>query len=53
MTNEKAICALKQVKTYVTASSLDELDYAIAVLEKLAADGITKPLETDFSPLVK
>ncbi len=53
MTNEKAIKALKQIKTYVTASSLDELDYAIAVLEKLAADGVENPLNTDFSSLAK
>ena len=35
MTNEKAIKALEQMKTYVSANSLDELDYAIEFLKKL------------------
>jgi len=49
MTNEKAIKALEQMKTYVSANSLDELDYAIEVLKKLEKDGVKNPLETDFS----
>ena len=53
MNNEKAIKALEQVKTYVSANSLDELDYAIEVLKKLEKDGITDPLNTDFSVLKK
>ena len=35
MTNEKAIKALRQIKTYCSATQLEELDYAIEVLEKL------------------
>lgn len=53
MNNEKAIRALEQVKTYVSANSLDELDYAIEVLKKLESAGITDPLNTDFSLLKK
>lgn len=53
MTNEKAIKALVQIKTYVTANSLDEIDYAIDVLKKLDAEGVKEPLKTDFTKLEK
>ena len=53
MTNEKAIEALKHIKTYTAADLLDELDYVIKVMEKLAKDGIKEPLETDFTNLNK
>ena len=49
MTNEKALKALRQIKTYCSASQLDELEYAIAVLEKLEKDGIKDPLNENFS----
>ena len=48
MTNEEAIKALKEIKTYTAASLLDELDYVIAVMEKLNKEGIKEPLATDF-----
>lgn len=48
MTNEKAIKALEQIKTYCSATNLEELDYVISVMKKLQADGITEPLNTDF-----
>lgn len=51
MNNEKAIKALEQVKTYVSANSLDELDYAIEVLKKLEKEGVKDPLNTDFSTI--
>lgn len=51
MTNFEVIKALKQIKTYCAANSLDELDYAISVIEKLEKDGISNPLNTDFSKL--
>ena len=35
MTNEEAIKALKEMKTYTAPALLDELDYVIAVMEKL------------------
>ncbi len=47
MTNEQAILALKQIKTYAAANLLDSIDYAIAVLEKLDELGIKNPLELD------
>ena len=53
MTNEKAIEALKRIKTYTAADLLDELDYVIKVMEKLEKDGIKEPLETDFTNLNK
>ena len=53
MTNEKALNALRQIKTYCSATQLEELDYVIAVLEKLEKDGIKEPLATDFSKLNK
>ena len=53
MTNEKAIKALRTIKTYCSATQLEELDYAIEVLEKLEKDGIKEPLATDFSTLNK
>ena len=53
MTNEKALEALRQIKTYCSATQLEELDYAIEVLEKLEKDGIKEPLATDFSTLNK
>lgn len=48
MTNEKAIKALEQIKTYCSATNLEELDYVIEVMKKLHADGIKDPLNTDF-----
>ena len=51
MTNEKAIKALTQIKTYCAATMLDELDYVIQVMEKLERDGIKEPLNTDFTKL--
>lgn len=53
MNNEKAIKALEQVKTYVSANSLDELDYAIEVLKKLEKEGVKDPLNTNFSIIKK
>lgn len=53
MTNEEAIEALKQIKTYTAASLLDEIDYVIKVMEKLEKDGIKEPLKTDFKKLSK
>jgi hypothetical protein len=51
MTNEKAIKALRQIKTFCSPTQLEELDYAIEVLEKLEKDGIKDPLATDFNNL--
>lgn len=51
MTNEKALKALKEIKTYCAASLLDELDYVIKVMEKLIKDDVTEPLTTDFTKL--
>ena len=53
MTNEKAISALKKIKNYCSASLLDELEYVIEVMEKLHKDGISDPLNTDFTNLKK
>ena len=53
MTNEKAIKALRTIKTYCSATQLEELDYAIEVLEKLEKDGIKEPLAADFKKLNK
>lgn len=51
MTNEKVIKALKSMRTYCSSTQLEELDYAIKVLEKLDMEGISNPLETDFSKI--
>lgn len=51
MTNEKAISALKKIKNYCSATLLDELEYVTQVIEKLEKDGITDPLNTDFTKL--
>lgn len=51
MTNEKALKALRQIKTYCSATQLEELDYAIEVLEKLEKEGVKEPLKADFSKL--
>lgn len=50
---EKVIKALSDIKTYCNASSLKELDFAVQVLEKLKADGVKKPLETDFTKVAQ
>ena len=52
MTNKEVLDALKQMKTYCAAGSLDKLEYAIKVIEKLDNDGVQNPLKTDFSKLV-
>lgn len=51
MTNEKAIEALKEIKTYTAATKLDEIEYVIQIMEKLEKDGIKDPLNTDFTKL--
>jgi hypothetical protein len=53
MSNEKALKALRQIKTYCSATQLEELDYVIEVIEKLEKDGIKEPLATDFKSLAK
>ena len=53
MTNKEVLDALRQIKTYCAAGSLDKLNYAIKVIEKLDNDGIEKPLKTDFTKLKK
>lgn len=49
MTNKDAVKALKELKTYCSADSLDALNYAIAIVERLEKAGVTKPLEADLS----
>ncbi len=51
MDNKKAIKALNQIKTYCAASLLDDLDYVIKVMEKLDEDGVSRPLEADFTKI--
>lgn len=53
MTNKKAIESLKQIKTYTAAGLLDVIEYIIQVLEKLEKDGVSDPLNTDFTKLNK
>lgn len=48
ITNEQALKALEQIKTYCAATNLEELNYVISVLKKLQKDGVSKPLEADF-----
>ncbi len=45
MTNVEAVKALEQMKTFCSAGSLDQLEYAIQVLETLEEVGITNPLD--------
>lgn len=51
ITNEKALKALEQIKTYCAATNLDEINYAIQVIKRLSDAGVTKPLKADFSGL--
>ncbi|SHK60619.1 hypothetical protein [Fibrobacter sp. UWEL] len=44
MNNVRAVMALNDLKVYASSHSLDALDYAIAVLEKLEEEGIKQPL---------
>lgn len=53
MNNKEAIKVLKELQTYCSATSLDAVNYTIAVLEKLEAQGILEPLNTDFSKITK
>ncbi|MBQ3825021.1 MAG: hypothetical protein II811_02675 [Spirochaetaceae bacterium] len=53
VSNEKALKALEQIKTYCAATNLDELNYVIKILKKLQCAGVTKPLEADFSLLTE
>jgi len=46
MNNVRAVMALSDMKVYANSHSLDALDYAIAVLEKLEEAGIKHPLVT-------
>lgn len=45
---EKALKALNQIRTYCSATDLEELNYVIEVMKKLQEDGIEDPLHTDF-----
>ena len=51
MSNEKALKALNQIKTYVPSTQVEEFDYVVEVIKKLEKDGIKDPLNTDFSKL--
>lgn len=53
MTNERALRALKEIKTYCSANLLDELDYTIKVMEKLIKDDVKEPLTADFTKITK
>ncbi|WP_191018170.1 hypothetical protein [Treponema zioleckii] len=53
MTNNDVIKVLKDIKTYANRDSLEALTYAIEVLEKLEKAGISEPLQSDFSKVVK
>ncbi|MBP5283352.1 MAG: hypothetical protein J6Y93_01630 [Treponema sp.] len=53
MTNRQAVKGLKTIKTYCSSTLLEELDYAIQVIEKLEAEGVSEPLKTDFTKLKK
>ncbi len=53
MTTQKALTALKHIKTYCNAAQLVELDYVIEVLEKLEKAGVQDPLSADFKLLAK
>jgi len=44
MNNVRAAMALNDLKVYASSHSLDALDYAIAVLEKLEEEGVKNPL---------
>lgn len=44
MNNVRAVMALNDLKVYASSRSLDALNYAIAVLEKLEEVGINSPL---------
>lgn len=44
MNNVRAAMALNDLKVYASSHSLDALNYAIAVLEKLEDAGIKQPL---------
>jgi hypothetical protein len=46
MNNQRAIFALSDLRMYASSHSLDAIDYAIEVLQKLEAAGIKKPLES-------
>jgi hypothetical protein len=51
MTNKAAIEALTSIKQYCATNLLYELDYAIDVIKKLEKDGISDPLNEDFTKL--
>ena len=51
MTLEKTISALKQMKISCSATQLEELEFAISVLEKLLKDGVKDPLSVDYTKL--
>ena len=47
MTNVQVIKELTNLKTYCSATSLDVVEYAIKVFQKLESCGISEPLETE------
>ena len=53
MTNNEAIKALKELKTYCAADSLDAVHYAIAIIEHLEKAGVSSPLQANFSAVKK
>ena len=51
MTNDQAIKALEEIKTYTAATRSDEIEYVIDIMKKLEAAGVSKPLEADFEKI--
>lgn len=49
----KVLKALKQMKVSCAATQLEELGYAIDVLEKIKKAGVKDPLNADFTKLNK
>lgn len=50
---EKVLNALNQMKVSCSATQLEELGYAIDVLEKIKKAGVKDPLNADFTKLNK
>lgn len=46
MNNQRAIYALSDLRMYASSRSLDAIDYAIEVLQKLENAGIKNPLKS-------
>lgn len=50
---DKLIKSMEAVKTYCSATMLDDIDCVLELLKKMKSEGIEDPMEIDYSEINK